>query len=422
MVRPDVLAIIIFLCVYTFLALSTKHRAIAVWIGGILFFIFKIITPQYGFLFINWNVIGIFCGTLLVSELFIHSKVPAYLADLLVNRSNSVGVAMLLVCILSGFISMFVENVATVLIVAPVALEIAKKIRTSPVPFIIGIAVSSNLQGTATLIGDPPSMILAGFLKMRFNDFFFLLGRPSIFFSVEIGAVASFVVLYLIFKKYRQRVRKVEKTKIESWTPSWLLIGMIVLLALSSFVDVEFSYLAGIICMIFGVIGLLWQGRRDKAVAIGLLKNFDWETTFFLMGIFVMVAGLKNSGCIDEIASFIKKAGVSNTFIVYTILVWFSVFVSAFVDNVPYVTAMIPVGQTLANGFDIPPFLFLFGILIGACLGGNITPIGASANIVGVGLLKKKGYECSFWDFMRIGLPFTIFAVIAAYIFTWIIW
>ncbi len=416
------IAAIIFLGVYLFLASSTRYRGMAAWAGVFLYLVFGVVRPGSVLSTINWNVMGIFVGTLFITEIFIYSQVPAFLADGLVNRSKNVGLAALLVCILSSAISALVENVATVLIVAPIALEIARKLKTSPVPFIVGIAVCSNLQGAATLIGDPPSMILAGFTGLNFNDFFFLQGRPGIFFSIELGAIASFFVLWMIFRKYRQKIPRLEQTPVETWIPTAILGAMIAGLALSSFIRTEFDYLAGTICMVAGLFGLLWQSSRDRKRTIFVLKSFDWDTSALLAGIFVLVGGLESSGCIAFIAEKVMQIGASNTFNIYSILVWLSVGISAFVDNVPYVTAMIPVGQTLAASLGVAPYLFLFGILIGACIGGNVTPIGAAANIVGVGLLKKNGYRCTFWDFVKIGLPFTLVAVMAAYLFTWLIW
>jgi Na+/H+ antiporter NhaD/arsenite permease-like protein len=237
-----------------------------------------------------------------------------------------------------------------------------------------------------------------------------------------LGAVASFLVLWVLFRKYREAIVPIEKTPVETWFPTVILISMVLGLALSSFIKTEFSSLAGVICMAFGLLGLGWQVRRDRTKATSVLKEFDWDTSALLAGIFVLVGGLESSGCIAFIAEKVMQIGASNAFNIYSILVWLSVSVSAFVDNVPYVTAMIPVGQTIASSLGITSYVLLFGILIGACIGGNITPIGAAANIVGVGLLKKNGYRCSFLDFAKIGLPFTLVGVGVAYWLTWLVW
>jgi len=286
----------------------------------------------------------------------------------------------------------------------------------------IAIAVSSNLQGAATLIGDPPSMLLGGFAKMNFGDFFFYRGRPSIFFAVELGALASFVVLYLVFRKHKEKAKLLPIEKVRSWVPTIILAGLIILLALSSFFDTGFSYMAGVLCIIAGFISIAWEKFVNKRSIVKGLRSLDWETTFFLMGIFVLVGGITQTGWIELIADFLSGLVGQNIFLGYTAIVFISVVLSAFIDNVPFLAAMLPVAISMSDKLQISPSLFLFGLLIGASLGGNITPIGASANIVACGLLKKEGIRVRFNDFMKIGIPFTLAAVGAAYLFVWFVW
>ncbi|MFC1502467.1 SLC13 family permease [bacterium] len=427
-INPTILVAIVFSLIYLYLILFKHKRGIAVWTGIFVLGILSLLS-SVSFLhisnipnFINWNVMGIFAGTLILAEIFIYSKVPALLADILVDRSKSVGMAILWICAMASFISAFVENVATVLIVAPIALVLAKKLKVSPVPFLIGLAISSNLQGTATLIGDPPSMILAGNLKMSFNDFFIYLGKPGIFFAVQLGAVSSFTVLYLFFRRYKDPVVDVPREKVTSWIPTILLLGLVVALAISPLFDPEFQYLGGVICIAFGLGGIIWQFYKDGNMAREIWKRYDWDTTVFLAGIFVLVGILNEVGLITILKNVLVKTLGNSPFVNFTFIVWFSVFVSAFIDNVPYITAMIPVTVQLSAELGIPPYLLTFGLLIGACLGGNVTPIGASANIVSVGILKREGYTVSFWQFVKIGLPFTLAATLLSYVFIWFVW
>ena len=365
---------------------------------------------------------GIFVGTLVVADIFMESRVPAYVAEIIVDKAKNTCWAILLICLLTGFISAFVENVATVLIVAPIALALAKKLKINPMRMMIAIAVSSNLQGTATLIGDPPSMLLGGFAKMNFGDFFFYKGRPSIFFAVELGALVSFFVLFFIFRHQREKMRLISVEKVKSWVPTIILVILIIALALSSFFDTGFSYMAGLLCMITAVISIIWEKFVNKSSILKGLKKLDWETTFFLFGIFILVGSITLTGWIEVISIYLSGLIGQNIFLGYTLIVFLSVILSAFIDNVPFLAAMLPVAISMSTKLQINPSLFLFGLLIGASLGGNITPIGASANIVACGLLKKEGYKVSFKDFMKIGVPFTLAAVTAAYLFVWFIW
>ena len=419
---PKTISLLIFITAYLlFIFLPNKRTHIAV-IGAALLILARVLTLKEAFLSINWNVMGIFVGTLIVADIFMESRVPAYIAELIVNRAKNTAWSILFICLLTGFISAFVENVATVLIVAPIALSLAKKLKISPVNMMIAIAISSNLQGTSTLIGDPPSMLLGGFAKMNFMDFFFYKGRLSIFFAVELGALVSFAVLYFIFRPHKEKVQLLPVEKVKSWVPTIILVSLIILLACASCLDTGFSYLAGVICMSFGIIAIVWEKFVNRGSIIEGIRSLDWETTFFLAGIFVLVGSISATGWIEVIANSLSGLIGSNIFLGYTLLVFISVFLSAFIDNVPFLAAMLPVAISLSDKLQVNPALFLFGLLIGASLGGNITPIGASANIIACGLLKKEGYEVKFKDFMKIGLPFTLAAVGAAYLFVWFVW
>src|SRR4030043_1438624 len=244
----SILAVVTFVLAYIlFVFLPTRRTLVAVAAAVLLVFA-RVISTQEAFLSINWNVMGIFVGILIVADVFMKSRVPAYLAEVIVDRAKNTAWAILSICAMTGFISAFVENVATVLIVAPIALALAQKLNINPTKMMIAIAVSSNLQGPATLIGDPPSMLLGGFAKMTFADFFFYKGRPSIFFAVELGALVSFFVLYFIFRRHKEKTDLVPVEKVRSWIPTVILTSLIILLAGSSFFDKGFSWTAGALC------------------------------------------------------------------------------------------------------------------------------------------------------------------------------
>lgn len=422
MIDSKIASLVIFILAYSLFVFLTKRRTLIAVSAAVFLILFKSISLIEAVSSINWNVMGIFVGTLFVANIFMESRVPAYIAESIVGKAKNTAWSILFICLLTGFISAFVENVATVLIVAPIALSLAKKLQINPVKMMIAIAISSNLQGTATLIGDPPSMLLGGFAKMNFGDFFFYKGRPSIFFAVELGATASFFILYFIFKSHREKAQVVEIEKIKSWTPTIILVLLIFLLAASSFFDSGFSYMAGILCMAAGGVSLLWEKYINKGSIIEGIRSLDWDTTFFLIGIFILVGSLTVNGWIENISGYLSGLVGGNIFLGYTLIVFISVFLSAFIDNVPFLAAMLPVAVSMSAKLNINQELLLFGLLIGTSLGGNITPIGASANIVACSLLKKEGYTVNFKEFVKIGFPFTIAAVTAACLFIWFVW
>jgi len=395
-----------------------------------LFIILKAINFKDIFSFINYNVLGIFLGTSILSFLFTNSKVPAHIVGKIEEKNTSVGMIYLLICIITSFISSFIENVATILIMAPVALEFTKKNDLNPVPLFIGMMVSSNLQGCATMIGDSPSIILAIEANMNFLDFFFISGRKlglasgklGLFFFVQFGAILSFFVLYFFFRKEKGQIKfKEEEYKVKTYLPTFSIILMVITLAITSFFQDKFSFFPACICLFFGIITLLIYLKKFKDEKISI-KHIDWDSFFLLIGIFILVGTLKKFGFIEMIADFLIKTGGKNPFILFNLIVWISVFISAFIDNIPYTMAMISGIQILCTKLSLNPYLFLFGLLLGTCLGGNITPIGASCNIVGMGILKKNGYKVKFSDFVKIGLPFTIIAVAGSTLLLWVMY
>ncbi len=418
-----IFVVTIFLLTYALVVLfNRKINMLIPLFCGVLALLFSgSIAIRDAFFSINFNVLGVFLGTMILSGLFIYSNVPGFLATRLVARSRDVRMAMLSIALLASFISSFTENVATVLIVAPIAFEVAKRLKANPVPFLITIAITSNLQGSATMIGDSPSIILAVSHRMNFMDFFWMNGRPGIAFAVEIGAMASFIVLYFLFRPFRQGIQRIEETKVKTWVPAVLMSLMMLSLAVSSFIEHKPFYTIALICLFFGMVGLIWH-RSVLKERFSIARDVDWRTFLFLIGVFILVGALTQAGVIEDIARFVSNITGGSKFLTFTLIVWASVLFSAFIDNIPYITAMIPVANILASNMGIRPELLLFGLLIGATLGGNITPIGASANIVSMGILRRQGYKVSFSDFVKIGLPFTLAAAGSAYVFLWLIW
>ncbi len=418
-------AIIVFAVAYVLMLIFSKFRPYIA-LGAALIFVVSGMLPLDQILpSIDFNVLMMIAGTMGIVSLFIESKMPELLADLIMERVPNVKWAAIALSLFAGVISAFIDNVATVLMIAPVALEICKKLKTNPVPFIIAIAVSSNLQGAATLVGDTTAIMLGSALDMSFIDFFWYKGRPGIFFAVELGAVLSAVILAFLFRKEKDPIPKLkERTKVTDYVPTILLCGVIVLLIGASFIPNKPSITNGLICCSLLLIGLVYNFIRKKswkAIVIPL-KDIDFQTIGLLVGLFLMIAGISEQGVIKALADLLANAGGGNVFLLYTLIVWFSVLISAFIDNIPYVATMIPVIAGIATTLNIDPTVLYFGLLSGATLGGNCTPIGASANITGIGILRKEGYEVKNSDFFKIGIPFTLAAIIPAYIYLWLMY
>lgn len=417
------ISLITFIVCYTLFIIEGKRRALIAMIGSLLLLITQSVTPLQMITLVHWNVIGLFFGTLILAELFMQSAIPAVMAEWVVDHTKTAKGAIVAICALASALSIFIENVAVVLLVAPIAIKLCEKIHMSPIKPLIFIAIFSNIQGTATLIGDPPSMILASYLKMNFIQFFVYEGKLSIFFFIQAGAIAGLYLVYFMMRKHAVPIERLNIETPRSFIPLILLIILVFLLSLASWMDPDFDWYAGTVSMLMAFIGLMWYVLGPHWTPVQtLIYQLDWETTIFLIGMFILVGAIIDAGWIKSLSLFVTPYLGGSPLSAFIAIIIFSILVSAVIDNVPYLLAMIPVVEDIAANLGTSVPLLMFALLLGSCLGGNVTPIGASANIVAVGLLKKYGHPVEFWDFMKIGLFLTVVTVTISAVCLWAVW
>ncbi len=420
----EAFALVVFVAVYLVMIFVSKYRTWAALAGAVLFLVSGLVPIRDFFTTVDFNVIFMMTGMMLLVSYFSYSGMPLRIADELLDHSKNLMWVTIYLSLFAGIVSAFIDNVATVLMVAPVAIAVAKKQKVSPVPMVISIAVSSNLQGAATLVGDTTSIMLGAYADMNFAEFFWMNGRLGIFWAVELGALFTVPVMMIIFRKMKEPVAADEKTHVDDLFPSVMLVAVIGALIAASFLPHRPAMTNGIICMIGALVLVFHSIRKTRRFVETKMavKEIDYQTLILLASLFIIVAGISNAGIIDAIAAWFVRVGGDNYFALYSLIVWGSVAISAFIDNIPYVSAMLPVITGIAGMMGIEPYLLYFGLLSGATLGGNLTPIGASANIAAVGMLRRHGYEVPSKTFMKISVPFTLVAVTAAYIFLWFVW
>ena len=395
-----------------------NHKHLIALSSAIIFVLFGFLPVDKVLGAIDFNVLLMILGTMGVVSFFIESKMPNMLSDIIILKAKNVRAMTLWLALFSGIVSAFVDNVATVLMIAPVTLAVAKKLKVSPIPIILAVSIFSNLEGAATLVGDTTSILLAGAMKLNFMDFFFYENKIGLFFIVQLGLLAALLVLFFIMRKDKTRIKDNKVEKVTDYVPTVLLVLTIVTLIVVSFISDKPDITNGLICVIYFVIGALIKIIRTKNISslISNIKELDFETIILLASLFVIIGGVKEVGAIDKIGQLFMNIGSDNPFIMYSLIVFVSVLVSAFIDNIPYVATMLPVVAIIASNSGINSTLLYYGLIVGSTLGGNITPIGASANIAAIGILNKNGFDVSAKDYFRMSVPISLAAILTGYI------
>ena len=395
----------------------SKYKAYIACISASLFVMLGFLPTEKIIENIDFNVLLMILGTMGIVSLFIESKMPNMLSDIIIKKANSVKGMTIALAIFSGVVSAFVDNVATVLMIAPVTLAVAKKLKVSPVPIILAVSIFSNLEGAATLVGDTTSILLAGAMKMNFMDFFFYENKIGLFFIVQLGLLSASIVLYLLVRKLNNKINDPKVEKISDYAPTILLVLTVLTLIVVSFVKEKPDLINGYICMFYFIVGLFIKITKNKNIKciIPNLKEIDYETIILLASLFVIIGGIKETGAIEEIGKLFMSFGSNNSFIMYSLIVIVSIVVSAFIDNIPYVATMLPVVASISMGTGISSTLLYYGLIVGATLGGNITPIGASANIAAIGILNKNGYEVTNKEYFKMSIPISLAAILTGY-------
>lgn len=365
---------------------------------------------------VNWNVLGIYWGFLMVSLVFAESGAPAALANFLVRRSKTEGRALLALCVLAAVLSAFMENVGVTLMLAPIGFAMARAAGSSPATYLISIACSSNLVTTVTMIADPPALILADATGMQFFDFYWFQGRLGLGAISALAVAAGFVALYFTALRRMKKPVHVEHEKVEvSVLPAVLFAAGVVALGVSPYIGVPI----GAIGVAVGLIALVLERKRLRHV----ISEFDWHSLLYIFAIFVVVGAVNHVGLLEDGAAWLVGIGVDRAWLALLFLTAISVALSSFVDNVPFTMLMIPVCTYMASAIGMAtPFPLLFGVLVGTGLGGNLTPVGATANVFACGALEKQGCKVDLWTFMKIGALMSLTAVAVAHLLLQLLW
>ena len=409
--------ITIFLVVYGIIISEKINRTAISLFGAIVMIILGILNQEQAIEHIDFNTMGLLGGMMIIVNILKRTGVFEYLAIRAAKKAKGDPWKILvLFAIITALSSAFLDNVTTILLIVPVTLVITDTLDTNPIPFMFTEILIANIGGTATLIGDPPNIMIGSATGLGFVDFLVNL--------TPVVIVISFVVLFLlklIYKDFlkakdenKQKIMKMDET-ITIKDTLLLKKSLIVLFItiLGFMVHAQF-HLESATVALGGAALLLVISKIDPEE---ILFEVEWTTIFFFMGLFILVGSLVEVGVIDNLAKKMLELTKGNLFVTTLTILWVSAIASAFLDNIPFVATMIPLIKAMTASGQLDANPLWWALALGACLGGNGTIIGASANVIVTGIMAKEGRPVSFMSFMRIGFPMMIVSIIISTIY-----
>ncbi|HRY83034.1 MAG TPA: ArsB/NhaD family transporter [Candidatus Cloacimonadota bacterium] len=418
-----IIAIAIFGFTYILIMTEWVNKMTAALFGGFLVVMLRLVGQEQAFESVDWNVIFLLIGMMMVMSVLKETGLFEYLAIKTAKAAQAKPVRiMLFMFFVTAFVSAFLDNVTTVMMLVPIALLIASELKISPVPFIITMAIASNIGGTATMIGDPPNIMIGSATDYSFIEFIYHL-TPVILVIIA----SSLGITWLLYHK-KMVVTNENRARLMDYNEanliknrkllhrSLVVVGlMLTAFLLQSQLKLEISTIA----MIAGLVLLIINNR--KHVDQVLIHDIDWQTILFFSWLFMLVESLIATGVMDIAAKKIISSTGGNLKTTSFIILWFSGIFSAIVDNVPFVATMIPLIEKIGHGVSREAMNPVWWSLsLGACLGGNGTLIGASANIVSVGIANRNGFHISFKDFTKIGIIYMLNSLLISTLYIWL--
>jgi len=418
--------VIVFLIVYAAITFELVNKAAAALTGVGVLVILHVITEHQAVGFIDFETLMLLTGMMILVTIIKHSGFFTIVSVKIAEFTKGSPVKILILfSVVTAIMSAFLDNVTTVLIIIPIIIELTRGMGLNPKNYVLSQAIISNVGGTATLIGDPPNVIIGSKVGLTFNQFIINLG--------PIAIIVFIVVLGFIWFMNRSEFKPINTSMVK-------LVSIELLLEKIRF---EFSnvkldrslMIKSLACLILAILLFITQaitGLAPGVVALGMamvlliisnanvehvLEEVEWSTLLFFTGLFILVGALEEYGMIEWIAHNVFMNVGDNPYVIVLMVLWVSGIASGFLDNIPFTITMIPVVELMLESNPIPNNILWWALALGACLGGNITMIGSSANIVSVGIAKKYGVDISFIDFMKKGLVITFISLILASIY-----
>lgn len=414
------IALIVFILTYALIMSEKVHRAIAAMLGGMLLVLAGVLSQEVAIEHIDWNTLGLLIGMMIIVGITRKTGVFQYLAVKAVQISKGEPIRILIsLATITAILSAFLDNVTTVLLIVPITFTIAGTMGLNPIPFLMSQILASNIGGTATLIGDPPNIMIGSQTHLGFMDF--LVNLTPIIIVIHIITMLIFYFLYHnrlnVSEDIKQEVTKVNPLEeIKDYgllKKSLLVLGLTIL----GFILHQMLHLESATIALSGAALLMLISKQEPEE---IFLSIEWPSLFFFAGLFIVVGGLVETGLIDRLAQWALSVTAGNFKLTGMLILWLSAIASAFVDNIPFVATMIPLIHQMGNLGGLTPEALeplWWALSLGACLGGNGTIIGASANVIVAGLAEKNGYKMTFAGFMKLAFPLMLVSVIISTIY-----
>lgn len=412
----QIISIAIFVVTMAAIMTEKVHRALAAVAGATLLLVFHILDVESFASYIDYNTVGILIGMMLFVSVVKISGLFEYIAIKAAKISKGrPWIIMIMFFAITAVLSAFLDNVTTVLLVGPMTIAVTEILGINPVPYLITQILASNIGGTATLIGDPPNIMIGSAAGLSFNDFIVNTGIPA----VIIGFLTIVCFYFIYGKKLKvsgdkmEAVAQLDENKAIKDKKLLVISVIIMVCVVLAFIFHDAIGIESSVIAISAAAIILLLSKTD---AEEIIATVEWPTIVFFIGLFGVVGGLQQTGVIDMMAKFLLNITQGNNMLMLLLILWVSAILSSFLDNIPFVATLIPLILTMGkSGMDIEPLWW--ALSLGACLGGNGTLVGASANVVLSGISKRDGHEITFGYYLKIGFPLMIMSIIVATVY-----
>lgn len=411
-----VISVIVFLLVMAAIISEKMHRAVAAMAGAVILLLFHVLSVDEATTYVDINTIGVLVGMMLFVAVVKNSGLFEYVAIKAAKLTKGRPMAILVVfAIITAVLSAFLDNVTTVLLIGPMTIAITQMLEVNPIPYLLSQIMASNIGGTATLIGDPPNIMIGSAAGLSFMDF--VVNTGSVIVIILAVTVLIYYFMYRgqisVIEENMHKVMELDENRSIKDKPLLIKSVIMTVVVVIGFVFHSQLQVESATVALFAAGFMLVFGKQD---AEEIILGVEWSTILFFIGLFVVVGGMQKSGVITSLAELMMEFIGNNEALGIVIILWVSAIISSFLDNIPFVATLIPLILTMeSGGVDVIPLWW--ALSLGACLGGNGTLVGASANVVLAGVSAKNGYPITFMQYTKTGFPLMLISILISTVY-----